>query len=226
MHTDHADFEIQFGHLTRPTHQNTSWDAARFEVSAHRWVRVSEAGYGVAVVNDATYGHDITRHSAPAGGTSSTIRLSLLRAPRYPDPDADQGRHVLHYALVAGADIKQAAHAGDAINLPPRTTAASNPVPALVSLTGPGAAIIEAVKLADDRTTGDVIVRLYEPLGGHSTVHLQPSFPVTDIFETDLLERRIEPSALRTTSQAPPSSTGVRLKLRPFQLVTVRIRAA
>ena len=225
VHTDHADFEIQFGHLTRPTHQNTSWDAARFEVSAHRWVRVSEAGYGVAVVNDATYGHDVSRQPAPAGGTSSTIRLSLLRAPRYPDPDADQGRHLLNYALVAGADIEQAAHAGYAMNLPPRTTAASNPVPALVSLTGPGVAVIEAVKLADDRT-GDVIVRLYEPLGGHSTVHLQPSFPVTEIFETDLLERRLEPSALRTTSQAPPSSTGQSMKLRPFQLVTVRIRAA
>ena len=120
VHTDHADYEIQFGHITRPTHQNTSWDAARFEVCAHRWVRVGETGYGVAVVNDATYGHDVTRHARPGGGTSSTVRLSCFRAPRYPDPETDQGHHVLHYALVAGAGITEAARAGYAINLPPR----------------------------------------------------------------------------------------------------------
>ena len=225
VHTDHADFEIQFGYLTRPTHQNTSWDQARFEVSAHRWVRVSEPGYGVAVVNDATYGHDITRRPAPAGGTSSTIRLSLLRGPRYPDPDADQGRHVLNYAIVADADIQKAAHAGYAINLPPRAAAATNPVPALVSLTGPGVAVIEAVKLADDRS-GDVIVRLYEPLGAHSTVHLQTSFPATEIFETDLLERRTEPLSLYAAIETPPLSSEITLRMRPFQLVTVRVRAA
>ncbi len=219
VHTDHADFEVQFGHLTRPTHQNTSWDAARFEVSAHRWVHVSEPGYGVAVVNDATYGHDVTRHPQAAGGTSSTVRLSLLRAPRYPDPEADRGRHVLHYAIVADADIERAARAGYAINLPPRTTRATAAVPPLVRVTGPGVAVVEAVKLADDRS-GDVVVRLYEPLGAHSTVHIEPSFPATGVTQTDLLERPIQPSAPGGDDLSRAS--GITLKLRPFQLVTLR----
>ena len=88
VHADRAASEIQFGHLHRPTHANTSWDAARFETCAHRWVHVGEPGYGVAVANDATYGHDITRV-----GPTTTVRLSLLRAPLFPDPDADQGEH-------------------------------------------------------------------------------------------------------------------------------------
>ena len=120
VHTDHAEYEIQFGHITRPTHQNTSWDAARFEVCAHRWVHVGEPGYGVGVVNDSTYGHDVTRHARTGGGTTSTVRLSLLRAPRYPDPETDQGHHLLRYSLVAGAGIAEAAAAGYAINLPTR----------------------------------------------------------------------------------------------------------
>ena len=103
VHTDHARYETQFGHVVRPTHQNTSWDAARFEVCAHRWVQVEEAGYGVAVANDATYGHDVSRHARDGGGTYSTVRLSLLRAPRYPDPETDQGSHRFRYALVPGA---------------------------------------------------------------------------------------------------------------------------
>ncbi len=78
-------------HVQRPTHTNTSWDSARFETAAHRWVRVAEPGYGVAVANDATYGHDTLRHTRPVGGTTTTVRLSLLRSPRVPDPGADQG---------------------------------------------------------------------------------------------------------------------------------------
>lgn len=219
VHTDHARFEIGFGHLTRPTHQNTSWDAARFEVCAHRWVQVGEPGYGVAVVNDSTYGHDVTRHARPGGGTSSTIRLSLLRAPRFPDPDADQGDHVLRYALVAGAGVADAAAAGYAINLPPRRVPGAAAVDPLVRLSGPGMAVIEAVKLADDRS-GDVIVRLYEPLGGRSSVVLAASFPFVDVLVTDLLERAGE----RTGTQLAvlPGSGSVGLDLRPFQIITLR----
>lgn len=33
VRSPHATYEIQFGHLQRPTHRNTSWDWARFEVS-------------------------------------------------------------------------------------------------------------------------------------------------------------------------------------------------
>lgn len=219
VHTDHADFEIQFGHLTRPTHQNTSWDAARFEVSAHRWVHVEEPGYGVAVVNDSTYGHDVTRHPAAGGGTSSTVRLSLLRAPRYPDPQTDQGHHHLRYALVPGATIPDSARAGYAINLPPRIHRGTHPVEPLVAVNQPGAAIIEAVKLAEDRS-GDVVVRLYEPTGGRARIVVSSSFAFRRVSVTDLLERDVDAPETLSHIDAPNSSVSV--DLRPFQIVTLR----
>src|SRR5204863_10139602 len=67
---DVSTSEIQFGHVRRPAHTNTSWDAARFEICAHRWVHVGEPGYGVALVNDGTYGHDVSRPARLGGGTT------------------------------------------------------------------------------------------------------------------------------------------------------------
>src|SRR5579859_4276952 len=86
-----ATYEIQFGHVERATHTNTSWDQARFEVCGHRWADLGEAGYGVALLNDSKYGYDIH---------GSVMRLSLLRAPTHPDPNADRGRHRFTYALM------------------------------------------------------------------------------------------------------------------------------
>jgi alpha-mannosidase len=208
VHTDHARYETQFGHVVRPTHQNTSWDAARFEVCAHRWVQLEEAGYGVAVANDATYGHDVTRHARDGGGTFSTVRLSLLRAPRHPDPETDQGRHTFRYALVPGAGTLAAAAAGYAINLPTRETSGS-PVEALITVDGD--AFVEAVKLAEDGS-GDVVVRIYEPQGARTTAGVVPHFATTGAREVDLLERPIDADAW----------DGERLRLRPFQIVTLR----
>ncbi|MEV0719060.1 glycoside hydrolase family 38 C-terminal domain-containing protein [Asanoa sp. NPDC050611] len=214
VHTDRARYETQYGHLERATHENTSWDAARFEVCAHRWVRVAEPGYGVALANDSTYGHDVRRVAKPGGGTYSVVRLSLLRAPRFPDPETDQGRHAMRYALVPGATVADAVRAGYEINLPVRTVR-GEPVEPLVHVRAnpPESVVVEAVKLADDRS-GDVVVRVYEALGGRATAHLRADFPVTAATETDLLERDLERDALQD---------GLLLRLRPFQIVTVRL---
>src|SRR5205823_1174526 len=75
VHADRTAAEIQFGHVFRPTHTNTSWDAARFETFAHRWIHAGEAGYGVALLTDSTYGYDAVR-----AGSVTTVRLSLVRA--------------------------------------------------------------------------------------------------------------------------------------------------
>ncbi|MGH8777267.1 MAG: glycosyl hydrolase-related protein, partial [Jiangellaceae bacterium] len=100
----------------------------------------------------------------------------------------------MRYAVVPGAATADAIGAGYAINLPPRHASGAGPVEPLVRLAGQptGAIVIEAIKLADDRS-GDVVVRLYEGLGGRATGHLIPAFPVTAVTETDLLERPIEP---------------------------------
>ena len=88
VRADRSAAETQFGHVFRPTHVNTSWEAAKFEICAHRWIHVAEPGYGVAVSNSSTYGHDVTRNiREDDGGTTTTVRLSLLRAPKFPDPD-------------------------------------------------------------------------------------------------------------------------------------------
>ncbi|WP_328470299.1 alpha-mannosidase [Streptomyces sp. NBC_00448] len=218
VHAEHESAEIQFGHVRRPTHENTSWDAARFELWAHRWVHVGEHGWGAAVVNDSTYGHDVSRQVRADGGTTTTLRLSLLRSPHSPDPQADRGRHSFAYGLVVGTDVDGAIAAGYALNLPLRA-AGSAPAggPALIAVDNPDI-VVEAVKLADDRS-GDVVVRLYESRGGSARGTLRADFPVAATHLTDLLEAPAE--ELPATADG-----GLPLELRPFQILTVRLRRA
>ncbi len=215
VHAERATSEIQFGHLHRPIHTNTSWDAARFETVAHRWVHVGEPGYGVAVANDSTYGHDVTRSTRPDGDTTTVVRLSLLRAPKFPDPTADQGEHRLRVSLRAGATIADAVAEGYRLNLPLRTVRGGSAIAPLVTVDSP-AVVVEAVKLAEDGS-GDVVVRLYEAHGGRASARITAGFVHSGVVETDLLERPLaEPAAL--------TADGTRLDLRPFRIVTLRYR--
>jgi len=169
-------------------------------------VHVGEPGYGVAVANDGTYGHDITRD-----GPTTTVRLSLLRAPLFPDPDADQGEHRFRVALRVGATIGDAVAEGYRLNLPLRRVRGGEDVAPLVVVDDP-AVVVEAVKLAEDGS-GDVVVRLYEALGTRAAARITATFDHASVAETDLLERPLpEPVAL----------DGDRLRLRPFQIVTLR----
>ncbi|MBB3159057.1 alpha-mannosidase [Microbacterium proteolyticum] len=219
VHTDRAASEIQFGHIVRPTHTNTSWDSARFETAAHRWVRVAEPGFGVAVTNDSTYGHDITRHEREAGGTYSLVRLSIIRSAMFPDPGQDQGAHHLEVGIVVGAEVADAVAEGYRTNLPTRvvTDAAETTVAPLVAIDVPGV-VVEAVKLAQDGS-GDVVVRLYEALGERTRARLEAGFEVSGVIETDLLEREVDAAAVSSVSGG-----AVELDLRPFQLVTLRLK--
>ncbi|MGW6943059.1 alpha-mannosidase [Streptomyces xanthophaeus] len=212
--------ETQFGHVHRATHTNTSWEAAKFEICAHRWIHVEEPGWGVALLNDSTYGHDVTRDVRPDGGQTTTVRLSLLRAPRYPDPETDQGGHTLRFSLAPGAQIGDAVREGHALNLPERVLTGAGPVAPLLAVDN-DAVVVEAVKLAEDRS-GDVIVRLYESRGGRATAVLTPGFAATAAVESDLLERPLPGAAVA----APAPDGTVALALRPFQIVTVRLHRA
>jgi alpha-mannosidase len=214
VHAERSTSEIQFGHVHRPTHDNTGWDAARFEICAHRWLRVAEPGYGVTLLNDSTYGHDVTR-TPHASGLGTTVRLTLLRAPHSPDPETDLGRHRFRYALAPGGEITDAVREGLALNLPLRAAVA--PVlPSLVD-TGHPAVTVESVKLAEDRG-GDVIVRLYESAGGRAETTLRVGFPVVRAQVTDLLERPLR--------EADTDEHGLVLSLRPFQILTLRLTPA
>lgn len=215
VRADRSAAETQFGHVFRPTHVNTSWEAAKFEICAHRWIHVAEPGYGVAISNASSYGHDVTRNvREDDGGTTTTVRVSLLRAPKFPDPGADQGRHKLHITIRPGATIADAVEEGYRTNLAPRVVQGAHGVEPLVTVVNP-ALVIEAVKLAEDGS-GDVIVRLYESLGERSTGLLKANFPVRGLHAVDLLERPVDAPGVT----AGPDSA--ELTLRPFQLVTLR----
>ncbi|PPF66903.1 alpha-mannosidase [Clavibacter michiganensis] len=217
VHADRAASEVQFGHVQRVTHANTSWETARFETVAHRWVHVGEPGFGVAVANDATYGHDVTRIPRPDGGSATLVRQSLLRAPVFPDPHADQGRHVLRSAVRVAPDVLDAADAGYRLNLPVREVAGDHGVAPLVTSSN-AAVVIEAVKLAEDRS-GDLVVRLYEARGGRerTVVRVDPDAGLGAAHRTDLLERPVD--------GAPAHAAGepVEITLRPFEIATLRI---
>ncbi|MCC5475669.1 alpha-mannosidase [Streptomyces barringtoniae] len=219
LHAERYASETQFGHAFRPTHTNTSWEAAKFEACNHRFVHLEEPGWGVAVVNDSTYGHDVTRTVRADGdrGTTTTVRVSLLRAPRFPDPETDQGVHRFRHALVPGASIGDAVREGWRINLPERHLTGAHEVAPLVAVDN-DAVVITAVKLADDGS-GDVVVRFHEAHGGRARATLTAGFEVADVTVTDLLER---PGG----DTEPPERGGERItvRLRPFQLMTLRLR--
>ncbi len=178
---------------------------------------IGEPGYGVAVVNDSTYGYDVVRTPRDGGGTTTTLRVSLLRAPRFPDPLADQGLHRFRHAIVVGTDIGGAVREGYRINLPERVVSGQGFVEPLIRIDDP-AAVVEAVKLADDRS-GDVIVRLYEAHGGHVRTRLTASFGVTRVDANDLLER-----PLAGADAYELDDETIDLHLRPFEILTLRLQ--
>ncbi|MGC3955373.1 MAG: glycoside hydrolase family 38 C-terminal domain-containing protein [Propionicimonas sp.] len=212
VHTTSAASEIQFGHLVRPTHTNTSWDTARFETVAHRWVHLADRWFGVGLANDASYGHDITRHPREGGGTYSLVRQSLLRAPLFPDPEADQGSHRFRSSIVIGP-VEAAIEQGYRLDRPLRPARGRGLAP-LVTSSDP-AVVIETVKLAEDRS-GDLVVRLYESLGGVATATLTVDFGHAGVVETDLRERPLGDGL------APSGAREASLEFRPFQVRTLR----
>ena len=209
VHAREAACDIQFGHVMRPTHASTSWDAAKFEVCAHRYVDLSEPTWGVAVLNDGRYGHGVQD-----GG----VRVSLLRAAKYPDPTQDHGRHRVTISVMPhGPGLGEVVRAAEALNLPLRPVPAGQledvPTP-LVTVHGDGVEV-SAVKRADDGS-GDLIVRLNESLGGRTATTVRLPFRITDARRCNLLE---EPDRAIDTGDGI-----VAIVLQPFELVTLRLR--
>ena len=218
-----ATFEIQWGNVERPTHRNTSWDWARFETCAHKWVDLSEGDYGVSLLNDCKYGHDI-QDQAPHGGL---IRLSLLRSPTNPDPEADLGEQRFVYSLLphAGRWNEETVAQAYALNDPLLVFAASTPPGKIRSLTPPTGSfvcvdrsnvVIETVKQAED---GDgIIVRLYESRRRRGVVTLHTAFPLKGVWRSNLLEE--EQEAL------PHEAHSVAFSIKPYEIVTLRLCVA
>ncbi|MCF7913417.1 MAG: alpha-mannosidase [Candidatus Cloacimonetes bacterium] len=208
---DKASFEIQYGNITRATHDNTTWEQAKFEVCGHRFADLSQYDCGFAIVNDCKYGHYVK---------DNVMELTLLRSPQYPDNTADIGYHTFRYGFLP--------HAGDLINSqvlhqahefnselivhkvaqPPADLAKS-----YFSIEGKNVKI-ETLKPAED---GDgIILRLYEYYGTQTEIRLKADSKWLQFIETDLLENNQYIFSKNTTE--------TRLNFLPFEIRTFRIK--
>ncbi|GHH97869.1 alpha-mannosidase [Neobacillus kokaensis] len=207
-----ATFEIPFGSVERATHTNTSWEKAQFEVCGHRFADLSETGYGVSLLNDCKYGYDVKQN---------ILRLSLLRAPKWPDPGADLGDHEFTYSLLPHeGDWREAevVKRGYELNHPVVVVSSSSHkgnLPGSHSFieTKSKHVILDTVKTSEDGT--GITLRMYESGGGREEMQLKLVKPVHSANETNLLE---EKQAVLTVQGNKLSSS-----LKPFEVKTILV---
>lgn len=208
VHPPAATYEMQFGVVERPTHRSTLRDAAQYEVPGHRFADLSEHGFGVALLSAATYGWSVL------GGE---MRMTLLRAPRWPDPDADGGVHELAFAVCPHAGgWQEAGVTAEALHFnAPLLLAQGGAAPAgsFLATDAPGL-LIDTVKRAED--SDDLIVRLYEAHGGRGTARLRVGLPFGGAAFTNLLEDHL--------ADADVDGDDVLVPYRPFEIVTIALR--
>jgi alpha-mannosidase len=215
--------EVQYGHLFRNTHRNLPHDRAKFEICAHKWICLEEAGAGIALLNDCKYGHDVE------GGR---MRLTLLRSPVAPDPEADAGTHRFVYSLLpftGSFASSRVIESGYELNDPAviETASAKSGGPAfteaaysLCSLDN-NAVIIESAKnpqSAGDGAEQSVVLRLYESLGGRAVAALTLARPASAVFQTDMLEENPRPVSFKGNE--------IPLEFHPFEIKTLLVRFA
>ena len=209
VHTDEATFEIQFGNVTRKTHQNTSWDQARFESCGQKWIDVSEGHYGISLLNDCKYGHSVH---------NGEMALTLIKSGTEPNPVADQEMHVFTYALYPHAETWRGAETvaqAYFLNQPTRVTngGTAGETYSLASVDAKNV-ILETVKQAED---GDgVIVRLYECENARTTTKLHWNRPIASVTECDLQENAL--------CDVPVEDGTFKFIIKPYEIKTFRIR--
>jgi alpha-mannosidase len=210
-----ATYDMSYGYIERPTHANTSWDAAKFEVCGHLWADLSEGDYGVSLLNDCKYGYDIF---------GPRMRLTLLRGPQSPDPTADLGHHSFTYGLYP--------HRGDwrQAETPRRAWELNDPLMAIpieggarchLALPPTGSflsivsdhVMISALKMAEK---GDgLILRVYEDQNRRGTVNVTFFHPPSRATECDPYENEI--------GQADVVSGYLRFDIKPFEVRTFKL---
>ena len=213
IHSDKATYEIQYGNVERPTHWNTSWDYARFEVVSHKWADLSEGGYGVSLLNDCKYGHDIK---------DSVMRLTLLKSSVDPNIDADREEHNFVYSLYPhNGDWKEGKTAQQAYSLnSPFTTkveeAHEGKLPASVSMFSLDKenVIIEVIKKAED--SEDIILRVYEYQNKRSRVQCRAFKAIDKVVECDLLEKEI--------SELQADENCFSFEIKPYEIRTFKLK--
>ncbi|KAH3756743.1 Glycoside Hydrolase Family 38 protein [Pelomyxa schiedti] len=215
-----ATYETQFGHIERPTHMNTSWDMAKFEVCAHKWADLSEHGFGVALLNDCKYGHSVL---------NNVMRISLLRGPKMPDKTADMGDHTFSYAIMphfgmfqeAGVIEEAAAFNSCLISLPiltnqPHTSKSFVELSEARSAPAQGV-LIDTLKMAETGN-GNIIMRLYECFGGsHNHLELKIDPTLSEHFSS------LQNVNLLEEAQSSPVPLPAALSFQPFQIKSLSL---
>ena len=203
-----ARHEIQYGHLERPTHQNTSYDRARFEVCQHKWTDLSENRYGIALLNDCKYGVSVLK---------SDLRLTLLKGGCHPDPRGDEGTHDFTYSLLPhqgafGAEtvIRPAYELNVPVLAFPGKT--QLPTTSLLQINSTNI-ILEAIKIAEDESA--LIFRFYESERSATRARISFGFPCEEVQLTNLLEEKLE--------SVPVIDKSIELEFRAFEIKTVKV---
>lgn len=210
IHTNEAVFEIQYGNVKRATHSNTMWDFAKFEVCAHKWLDVSEAGYGVSMLNDCKYGCSVK---------DGVIGLTMLKSALYPNPEADKEHHTFWYSICPHEDDFRAGHTVEKAYL------FNNPLTAVVKKNVGGClsqrysyvtvqeqnAVIEVVKQAE--RSEHTVIRLYECQNRRGKITLTVQEDFKEAWESDMLEN--------TETKLKTEGNTVFTDIMPYEIKTI-----
>ena len=204
-----ATYDVQFGNVKRPTHWNTSWDMARFETVAQQWVDLSQRDYGVSLLNNCKYGHDIK---------DNVIRLTLLKSATHPDPVQDQGEQNFTYSLLP--------HTGDFVegNTVKRAYELNQPLTYINGVMkediktkmfnfNDAYILVDAIKKSEDEDM--VVLRFHEYSGSKQNVKISSDYNIVAWQETNLMEKPLE--NLRSESE-------INLELNPYEIKTIMIK--
>lgn len=208
VHTDEATFDVQFGNLTRKTHQNTSWDVARFESCGQKWMDLSEGHYGVSLLNDCKYGHSVK---------DSNMALTLIKSGTEPNPTTDQEEHDFTYAIYPHAEgWRQAQTVTEAykLNQPLLVEMGTETKPAYsFASVDASNVIMETVKNAEDGE--GTVIRMYESENSYTKTKLTVNAEFKKAFICNLLEE--------TESEAFVNGNEIEVVLKPYEVVTVKL---
>ncbi len=212
VNSDKATYEIQFGSVERPVHKNTTWESAKFEVCAHKYIDYADYGYGVSLLNDCKYGHNIE---------NGTMKLSMFKCATHPDPDADKGEHFFTYTLFPHAgNYREAGTVQLAyeLNCPLKAFAVNEQSGALSEeysfvKCNSDNFIVETVKKAESDNT--LIIRGYESYNKRTNVKLDFGFEVKKAYICDLLENNLEELEIKDNS--------IEFTAKPFEIITVKV---
>ena len=201
-----ATYDIQFGHVERPTHWNTSWDLAHFEVVGHKWADFSESGYGVSLLNDCKYGYSIK---------DSVMRITLLKSTKMPDTEMDMGEHEFTYSLlphagtvIDGGTIEESIK----LNLPARVMPGGVKNVAKLVCIDSDAVNVDAVKKAEKEDC--VVLRIHECRGGSHNIKITSDFGIKSFAPCNLLEENLV---------EPTNGDLISVEIKPFEIKTFKL---